>query len=165
MGMSFGFNRDFGSAGGAPMSGPAPGLGVGAEVVRRDFADSAFWTATLAHRQEREGDRGVQGARLAHQLAGAGGRGVAEAARRQRDRAVQDVPPGDDLADAPAGVREGDTVSVFGTVHNLSDAEQNVRVHLTAENGQVLSQGEQVVKVPPKGNVPVYWTYRPASRG
>ena len=65
----------------------------------------------------------------------------------------------------PRSFTEGDVVSVFGTVHNLTDQEQNIRVHLKAENGQVLSAGEQTVKVPPKGNVPVYWTYRAGKPG
>ena len=47
MGMSFGFNRDFAPPGTRPIDAPLPGLGLGNEIVRRDFADSAFWTTTL----------------------------------------------------------------------------------------------------------------------
>ena len=48
MGMSFGFNRDFGvPAGVGPAVATLPGLGVADEMVRRDFADSAFWSATI----------------------------------------------------------------------------------------------------------------------
>src|SRR4029079_12786349 len=65
----------------------------------------------------------------------------------------------------PRTFTEGDTVRVFGTVHNLTDKEQDVKVHLKAENGAVISDGEQKVKVPPKGSVPVYWTYRAGMKG
>src|SRR6185369_11663855 len=48
MGMSFGFNRDFGGGPtGVPVGAPMSALGVGDEMVRRDFADSAYWSATL----------------------------------------------------------------------------------------------------------------------
>ena len=56
-------------------------------------------------------------------------------------------------------------VRVFGTVHNLTDQEQNIRVHLHTENGEVLGGAEQTVKVPAHGNVPVYWTYRAGKPG
>jgi hypothetical protein len=45
MGMSFGHNRDFGPVGVGPAASPLPGLGVANEIVRRDFVDSAFWSA------------------------------------------------------------------------------------------------------------------------
>ena len=35
----------------------------------------------------------------------------------------------------PRTFTEGDTVRVFGTVHNLTDKEQTMQVHLKAENG------------------------------
>ena len=45
-GMSFGHNRDFGAQGRSG-AGPLPALGIGTEMVRRDFADSAFWSAKV----------------------------------------------------------------------------------------------------------------------
>ena len=163
MGMSFGSNRDFG--GGAPIGAPMPGLGLNDEVVRRDFADSAFWTATL--RTDKTGKATaafkvpdsltnwrVQVTAISPKMHV----GTANT-RFKTSRPVMIWPM------LPRSFAEGDVVSVFGTVHNLTDQEQNIRVHLKAENGQVLSAGEQTVKVPAQGNVPVYWTYRAGKPG
>ena len=60
----------------------------------------------------------------------------------------------------PRTFTEGDEVRIFGLVHNRNDREQAVRVHLKASTGEVLGQAEQTVKVPAKGSVPVYWSYR-----
>ena len=65
----------------------------------------------------------------------------------------------------PRGFTAGDTVRVFGTVHNLTDAPRAVRAHLSAKNGEVLSEPEAAVTVPARGNVPVYWTYRAGAAG
>ncbi len=166
MGMSFGFNRDFGPpGGGAPIGAPLPGLGVGEDMVRRDFADSAFWSANL--RTDRTG-KAVATFKLPDALtnwrvqvtAVSSKLHVGTAATRfKASRPVMVWPM------LPRAFTEGDTVSVFGTVHNLSATEQNVRVHLTAENGAVLSAAEQTVRVPANGNVPVFWTYRAGKPG
>ena len=164
MGMSFGFNRDFGAPSG-PVSAPLPGLGLNGEVVRRDFADSAFWTATLCTDKTGKATASfkvpdsltnwrVQVTAVSPKLH----IGTATA-RFKTSRPVMIWPM------LPRAFTEGDTVSVFGTVHNLSDKEQSVRVHLTAENGAVMSRGEQTVKVPANGNVPVYWTYKAGKPG
>ena len=167
MGMSFGHNRDFGSAPGGvgPGGVPLAGLGLDEEVVRRDFADSAYWTATL--RTDKSG-KATASFQVPDSLTNWRVQVTAVSpkmhvgtamSRFKTSRPVMIWPM------LPRAFAEGDVVSVFGTVHNLSDQEQNVRVHLTAENGSVLSQGEQVVKVPAKGNVPVYWTYKAGKAG
>jgi uncharacterized protein YfaS (alpha-2-macroglobulin family) len=133
--------------------------------VRRDFADSAFWTTTL--RTDKTGQASasfkvpdsltnwrVQVVALSPKMHV----GTATA-RFKTSRPIMIWPM------LPRAFTEGDVVSVFGTVHNLTDTEQNVRVHLTAENGAVMSAGEQTVKVPAKGNVAVYWTYRAGKPG
>lgn len=159
MGMSFGFNRDFGAG------TPLPALGTGNDVVRRDFADSAFWTATL--RTDKTGQATaafkvpdsltnwrVQVTAVSPKMH------VGSATSRfKTTRPIMIWPM------LPRTFAEGDVVSVFGTVHNLTDREQSVRAHLKAENGAVLSAGEQVVTVPANGNVPVYWTYRAGKPG
>jgi hypothetical protein len=163
MGMSFGFNRDFAGGAAPPPAAALPGLGDG--VIRRDFADSAFWTSTL--RTDGTG-RAVVSFKLPDSLTNWRVQVVAVSphlhvgsatARFKSSRPIMIWPM------LPRAFTEGDTVSVFGTVHNLSDQEQDVRVNLTAENGQVLSEGAQAVKVPAKGNVPVYWTYRAGKPG
>jgi uncharacterized protein YfaS (alpha-2-macroglobulin family) len=164
MGMSFGFNRDF-APGGVPAGAPMPGLGLGDEVVRRDFADSAFWTATL--RTDKTGKASAS-FKVPDSLTNWRVQVVAvspklhvgtASARFKTSRPIMIWPM------LPRAFTEGDLVSVFGTVHNMSDQDQNVRVHLSAENGQVMSAGEQTVKVPAKGNVAVYWTYRAGKPG
>ncbi len=167
MGMSFGHNRDFGPMPSGPGSVGAPlsALGLSDEMVRRDFADSAYWSATL--RTDKSGKATatfkvpdsltnwrVQVTAVSPKL-----HVGTTTSRFKTSRPVMIWPM------LPRAFTEGDLVSVFGTVHNLSDKEQNIRVHLSAENGQVLSQGEQTVKVPANGNVPVYWTYRAGKPG
>lgn len=164
MGMSFGFNRDFGAPSG-PASAPLPGLGLNNEVVRRDFADSAYWSATL--RTDKAG-KATASFKVPDSLTNWRVQVTAVSpklhvgtatARFKTSRPVMIWPM------LPRAFTEGDVVSVFGTVHNLSDKEQSVRVHLTAENGAVMSQGEQTVKVPANGNVAVYWTYKAGKPG
>jgi hypothetical protein len=160
MGMSFGYNRDYG-----PVGAPLPGLGIGDDIIRRDFADSAFWTATL--RTDKAG-KATASFKVPDSLTNWRVQVTAVSpklhvgtatARFKTSRPIMIWPM------LPRAFTEGDVVSVFGTVHNMTDQEQNIRVNLTAENGQVLSQGEQTVKVPAKGNVAVYWTYRAGKPG
>lgn len=167
MGFSAGFNRDFlpSAPGAIPTGGTLPGLGVGQDVVRRDFADSAFWSTTI--RTDKSGKATaafkvpdsltnwrVQVTAISPKLHV----GTASA-RFKTSRPVMIWPM------LPRAFTEGDVVQVFGTVHNLSEKEQTIRVHLTAENGAVMSAPEQTVKVPANGSVPVYWTYRAGKAG
>ena len=122
MGMSFGFNRDFGGGRGPAASGPLPGLGR----RRRDGPPRLRRHRVLdrhsPHRRDRQGDRHVQAARLAHQLAGAGHAPSrrrctsAPAPRSSRARGPIMIWPM-----LPRTFTEGDTVRVFGTVHNLTE--------------------------------------------
>ena len=167
MGMSFGFNRDFGppSAGVGPIGAPLPGLGIGDEVVRRDFADSAFWTANL--RTDKTG-KATAAFKVPDSLTNWRVQVVAVSPKMHVGTATSKFKTSRPVMIwpmLPRAFAEGDAVSVFGTVHNLTDQEQNVRVHLKAENGQVMSGAEQIVKVPAKGNVPVYWTYKAGKPG
>lgn len=165
MGMSFGFNRDFLPPGAAPLGAPLPGLGVGEDVVRRDFADSAFWSTSV--RTDKSGKATatfkvpdsltnwrVQVTAVSPKL-----HVGTTATRFKTSRPVMVWPM------FPRAFTEGDVVEVFGTVHNLTEKEQAIRVHLTAENGAVMSAPEQTVKVPANGSVPVYWTYRAGKPG
>ena len=65
----------------------------------------------------------------------------------------------------PRTFTEGDTVRVFGTVHNLTDEEQTIRVHLKVENGQVSRRARTDREGAAKGNVPVYWTFKAGTKG
>ncbi len=104
-----------------------PALGIGDEVVRRDFADSAFWTAKLRTDTTGKATTTLQAARLAHQLARPGHGRVrrrctsAAAPRRFKSRGPIMIWPM-----LPRTFTEGDTVRVFGTVHNLTDKEQTI---------------------------------------
>ena len=122
MGMSFGFNRDF-----APAGAPLPGLGIGDDVIRRDFADSAYWTTTL--RTDKSG-KATARFKVPDSLTNWRVQAVAvspklhvgtASARFKTSRAIMIWPM------LPRAFTAGDLVSVFGTVHNMSDQEQNVR--------------------------------------
>jgi hypothetical protein len=163
-GMSFGYNRDFGpqAPGGAT---PLPALGVATELVRRDFADSAFWSAKV--RTDATG-KATATFKLPDSLTNWRVQVTAVSAKMhvgtghaviKSRRAISIWPM------LPRTFTEGDTVRVFGTVHNLTDVEQTIRVHLKAENGQVMDEPERTVKVAPKGNVPVYWTFKAGTKG
>ncbi|QEG32219.1 Alpha-2-macroglobulin family protein [Gemmata obscuriglobus] len=151
---------------GGPLPGAAePGLGAGEELVRRDRADSAFWSASL--RTDRAGAAtatfkvpdALTGWRVQVTAVSPKMHVGTATARFETSRLVMIWPM------LPRAFAEGDVARVFGTVHNLSDQEQNVRAHLRAENGRVLSAAEQVLKVPANGTVPVYWTYKAGAPG
>lgn len=167
MGMSFGFNRDF--SGGVPgavnAGGPLPGLGIGESTVRRDFADSAFWSAKL--RTDKTG-KATATFKVPDSLTNWRVQVVAVSPKLHVGTATTKFKTSRPVMIwpmLPRAFAEGDTVSVFGTVHNLTDQEQNVRVRMTAENGSVLSEPERTVKVPANGSVPVYWSYRAGKPG
>ncbi|HEV3383358.1 MAG TPA: alpha-2-macroglobulin family protein, partial [Gemmata sp.] len=120
MGMSFGSNRDFVNSGipGFPAAGPLPGLGLGQELVRRDFADSAFWSAKL--RTDKTGKATttfkvpdslttwrVQVTAISSKMHVGSG-----TAKFKTTRSIMIWPM------LPRTFTEGDVVRVFGTVHN-----------------------------------------------
>ncbi|HEV3436042.1 MAG TPA: alpha-2-macroglobulin family protein, partial [Gemmata sp.] len=165
MGMSYGFNRDFGPQIGVDAPAPLPALGLADDVVRRDFADSAFWSASV--RTDKTGKAtatfklpdSLTNWRVAVTAVSSRmhvGTGIA---RFKSTRSVMIWPM------LPRTFTEGDVVRVFGTVHNLTDKEQAIQVHLKAENGQVMGGADQSVNVPAKGSVPVYWTYKAGTKG
>lgn len=167
MGMSFGFNRDFagGVPGAANAGGPLPGLGISEGTVRRDFADSAFWSANL--RTDKTG-KATATFKVPDSLTNWRVQVVAVSSKLHVGTATTKFKTSRPVMIwpmLPRAFAEGDTVSVFGTVHNLTDQEQNVRVRMTAENGSVLSEPESTVKVPANGSVPVYWSYRAGKPG
>lgn len=154
-----------GAPGAVNAGGPLPGLGIGEGTVRRDFADSAFWSANL--RTDKAG-KATATFKVPDSLTNWRVQVVAVSpklhvgtatAKFKTARPVMIWPM------LPRSFAEGDTASVFGTVHNLTDQEQNVRVRMTAENGTVLSAPESTVKVPANGSVPVYWQYRAGKPG
>ena len=158
-GFSLQFNSDFATP--ASIRRPAPGT----DVVRRDFADAAFWSAQV--RTDKTGKATVK-VRVPDSLTswrvavtaispkmhvGSG------STKFQSKRPVMIWPM------LPRAFTAGDTVRVFGTVHNLTDKEQTIQAKLTAENGQVLSVAEKTVTVPANGSVPVEWDYKAGKAG
>lgn len=151
---------------GGPLPGPTDLVpGAGEELVRRDRADSAFWSAGL--RTDRTGAAtatfkvpdALTGWRVQVTAVSPKMHVGTATARFETSRLVMIWPM------LPRAFAEGDVARVFGTVHNLSDQQQSVRVRLGAQNGQVLSAAEQAVKVPANGTVPVYWTYKAGAPG
>lgn len=145
--------------------GPLPGLGISDGTVRRDFADSAFWSANL--RTDKTG-KATATFKVPDSLTGWRVQVVAVSPKLHVGTATTKFKTSRPVMIwpmLPRAFAEGDTVSVFGTVHNLTDQEQNVRVRMTAQNGEVLSELERTVKVPANGSVPVYWQYRAGKPG
>lgn len=172
-GFSHGFNRDFMGSGNSsfsfagvpfPAGAPLPAIG-GDDMIRRDFADSAFWTGNL-----RTDETGKATARfkVPDSLTGwrvvvtavSGGMHVGAGVSTFRtSRPVMVWPM------LPRAFTAGDLVSIFGTVHNLTDKPQEVRVRCSAENGSLLDDAERTITVPVGGSVPVYWAYRAGKAG
>jgi hypothetical protein len=168
-GGNMGFSTPFagmGPVGGAlNAGGPLPGLGISDGTVRRDFADSAFWSANL--RTDKTG-KATATFKVPDSLTNWRVQVVAVSPKLHVGTATTKFKTSRPVMIwpmLPRAFAEGDTVSVFGTVHNLTDQEQNVRVRMTAENGSVLSEPERTVKVPANGSVPVYWQYRAGKPG
>jgi uncharacterized protein YfaS (alpha-2-macroglobulin family) len=65
----------------------------------------------------------------------------------------------------PRVFTRGDSVRVFATLHNYSDKAQNITAAIKVENGQVTTPLTQTVRVQPKANAPVYWTFQPEKAG
>src|SRR5262249_12941973 len=49
--------------------------------------------------------------------------------------------------------------------HNRTDEKQKIKVRLKVENGRIVTPVEKTIEVEPKGNAPVYWTFRPGEAG
>ena len=145
---------------------PLPGLGLGDEVVRRDFSDSAFWTAKL--RTDKTGKATVE-FKVPDSLTNWQVAVTAvshEDARRPGTAQFRSITPIMIWPMLPRTFTEGDIGPRLR--HRPQPAptqEQTIKVHLKVENGEVLSAGEKTVKVPAKGSVPVYWTFRAGTPG
>lgn len=141
-------------------SADQPGL-----AVRRDFSDSAFWSALVR--------TDVQGkARVSFKVPDSLTNWQVVVTALSKDlhvgRAVtkfQTYKPVMIWPMLPQVFTCGDRIDVFASVHNRTDAEQELRVRLKAENGEVLTQAERHITLKPHTNAPVYWTFRPGSAG
>jgi hypothetical protein len=65
----------------------------------------------------------------------------------------------------PRQFTEGDVVSIFGTVHNLTAGERDLVVTLEAEHAEILSPAAVTIRVPGGTNVPVTWSVRTREPG
>ncbi|MFN0253872.1 MAG: alpha-2-macroglobulin family protein [Kofleriaceae bacterium] len=130
------------------------------DAVRRDFSDSAFWSATT-----RTGSDGKAHVRFKlpdsitnwQIVVTAVGRDARVGRHVTRLRTVRDVMIWPIL---PRQFTEGDTISVFGTVHNLGGAEREMAVSLEATGLELLSPKLVTIRVPANSNVPVTWSVR-----
>jgi hypothetical protein len=154
-----------------PAAGPAPApidatsTTGGADVVRRDFSDSAYWSG-----HTRTGPDGK--ARIRFKLPDSLTNwrvvvtGISRDLRVGRHvtqlRTVRDVMIWPMI---PRQFTEGDTVSVFGTVHNLTDTDRDIAVSIRAANADILSPAEVSVRVPHGKSVPVTWSVRAREPG
>jgi uncharacterized protein YfaS (alpha-2-macroglobulin family) len=144
----------------APVAPLDAGADQGGLLVRRDFPDSAYWSALV--RTDAEGKAHVE-FKVPDSLTN--WQVVVTAISkdlhvgRHRDH-FQTFKPIMVWPMLPRVFTEGDRVEVFASVHNRSDAEQKVRVRLKVENGEVLTPAEQRVTLAAKSNRPVYWTFR-----
>lgn len=136
------------------------------ESIRRDFSDSAFWSASV-----RTDDRGR--AKMRFKLPDS---------LTNWQVVVTAISPRMHVGQAKASFRTfrpimvwpiiprtftvDDQVELFGSVHNRTDVEQTIEVALMVDNGRVENLASvRSVRVPAKGQVPVYWTYRPEKAG
>ena len=148
----------------APIDPTAAGTGA-ADVVRRDFSDSAYWSG-----HARTGADGRARVRFELPDSLTNWQVVVTAVSRDlrvgrhvaRLRTVRDVMVWPMI---PRQFTEGDTVSVFGTVHNLTDADRDIAVSIRAANADVLSPPEVTVRVPHGRSVPVTWSVRAREPG
>ncbi|MFO0876089.1 MAG: alpha-2-macroglobulin family protein [Gemmataceae bacterium] len=134
-------------------------------TVRTDFSDSAFWNATV--RTDEQGQARVS-VKLPDSLTNwqvvvtAVSRDMHVGSVKSHFRTYKPIMVWPML---PRTFTETDRVAVFASVHNRTDEPQTIKVRLKVENGRVLSPEQQVVKVGPKENVPVYWTFEAGSAG
>ena len=135
------------------------------DVVRRDFSDSAYWSALTR--------TGVDGkARVRFKLPDsltnwqvtvtAVGKDLHVGRTIAKLRTVRDVMIWPML---PRRFVEGDTVAIYGTVHNLTDHDKDLAVALEAQGVELVSPKTVTIRVPSKTNVPVTWQVRAKSPG
>ncbi|NQT14132.1 MAG: hypothetical protein HQ582_15365, partial [Planctomycetes bacterium] len=133
--------------------------------VRRDFSDAAYWGARL--RTDRRGRASVK-FKLPDSLTN--WRVVVTAISPKMHlghltTSFRTFKPIMVWPMAPRIFTEGDEVELYASVHNRTDEPEEIEVSLKVENGEVLTPREVRVTVPPKGQVPVYWTFRPEKAG
>lgn len=133
--------------------------------VRRDFSDAAYWGAQL--RTDRRGRASVK-FKLPDSLTN--WRVVVTAISGKMHvghmkTSFRTFKPIMVWPMAPRIFTEGDEVELYASVHNRTDEPEEIEVSLKVENGEVLTPREVRVTVPPKGQVPVYWTFRPEKPG
>ncbi|HEU0033373.1 MAG TPA: alpha-2-macroglobulin family protein [Kofleriaceae bacterium] len=134
------------------------------DVVRRDFSDSAHWLVT---RTGADGKARVQ-FRLPDSLTSwrvvvtAVARDLSVGRTTTQLRTLREVMIWPLL---PRQLVEGDTLAIAGTVHNTSDTDRDIVVALRAQNVDVLTPAQLVVRVPRGGHVPVSWTVRAKEPG
>jgi uncharacterized protein YfaS (alpha-2-macroglobulin family) len=167
-------SQSFLPEGQAVLSQVQPGLPVplidadpdqGHIFVRRDFSDSAFWTAAL--RTDKSGKASVE-FKVPDSLTNwqVVVTGVSKKMRvGQTKSSFRTVKPIMIWPMLPRNFTEGDRVELFGAVHNRTEQAQSIKVRLKVENGEVLTPEEKTVKVEPQSSVNVYWTFRTRAPG
>ncbi len=150
--------------------GPGPGLealraGGGALPVRRNFSDSAFFSAAI--RTDRAGR-----ARSSFTLPDSLTNWQVKVVAISRDGKV-----GQQLSGfrtfkpimvwpmIPRMFTSGDEVSLYAMVHNRTDSNERITVALEVENGRVVGDNRSSISVPAGEYRPVYWTFRPGGPG
>jgi uncharacterized protein YfaS (alpha-2-macroglobulin family) len=144
-----------------PVSG-VPGLELGSEggsILRRDFSDSAYFSGTV--QLNRDGAARVPFTlpdsltnwRVAAWVVDDAMRLGSGTARCRSERPVMVWPM------LPLSFHEGDTVNVFAMVHNRSKSAQAMATGLKVENGSVLGNAVQTVRVPAGESRRVYWSF------
>jgi hypothetical protein len=147
-------------------AGPAPVALIGTDAdqghiaVRRDFSDSAFWNARV--RTDAQGKARVE-FKVPDSLTN--WQVVVTAVSKkmhvgQAKASFRTFKPVMVWPMLPRTFTEGDTVELFGAVHNRTDEPQDIKVRLKVENGEVLTPEVRTVTVAPKTSANVYWTFR-----
>lgn len=142
-----------------------PATADGPVAVRRDFLDLAVWRCDL--RSDEDGHARLE-FRLPDSLTNwrVEVTAVSDALHVGRATArLRTIKPIMIWPIIPRIYTQGDEIRLYGSVHNRTDRPQRIRARLTADNGQVVGRDEATVEVPPRGNRPVYWTYRPEKAG
>jgi Alpha-2-macroglobulin family/Bacterial Alpha-2-macroglobulin MG10 domain/MG2 domain/A-macroglobulin TED domain len=135
------------------------------DVVRRDFSDSAFFDGRL-----RTGPDGKLRIRFKlpdsltswQVVVTAIGGDMRVGRHVARLRTIRDVMVWPMI---PRLFTEGDTVSVFASVHNHTAADRALVVSIETENVDVLSPASQTVRVPRGRSTTVTWSVRAKGRG
>ncbi|MCH8829029.1 MAG: hypothetical protein IID45_05575, partial [Planctomycetes bacterium] len=133
--------------------------------VRRNFSDSAFWNAQV--RTDKDGHARVT-FKLPDSLTNWQVVVTAVSPRMHVGRAkarFRTFKPVMVWPMVPRIFTEGDIVRLYASVHNRTDKPQQIEVSLKVKNGSILSPRIVRIQVPAKGQVPVYWTFRPEHSG